>query len=181
MAAKPVTDEHGGTRIVDLMLGKSLENAQNRREHLVVELKAPRVKLGHKVAQIRDYAAAIAQDSQFDKETTSWDFWVISTDVSDAVRRQTTQRNRATGILDDYGDLNVRIWAKTWGQIIEDARHRLKFVRAQLQYTSGRDEAIAYLHEKHRDFVPEPLREADAGGAHRADEAAAPVARAEER
>jgi hypothetical protein len=163
LAATPVTDEEGRTRIVDLMLGKSLENSQNRREHLVVELKAPAVKLGHKeVAQIRDYAAAIAEDTQFDKESTTWDFWVISTDMADAVRRQTTQRNRAAGILDDYGDLNVRIWAKTWGQIITDARHRLKFVRSHLEYTSGYDEAIKYLHERHRDFVPDVLRLDDA-------------------
>jgi hypothetical protein len=162
LAAEAVTDEDGRTRIVDLMLGKSLENAQNRREHLVVELKAPSVRLGHKeVAQIRDYAAAIAEDSQFDKETTTWDFWVVSTEMSDAVRRQSTQRNRAAGILDDYGELNVRIWAKTWGQIIGDARHRLKFVRSQLAYTPGYHDAIAYLHERHREFVPEPLRLVD--------------------
>jgi len=38
LAAEKVTDEHGRTRIVDLMLAKSLEHAANRREHLVVEL-----------------------------------------------------------------------------------------------------------------------------------------------
>jgi hypothetical protein len=162
MAARPVTDAEGRTRIVDLMLGKSIENARDRREHLVVELKAPAVKLGHReLAQIRDYATAVANDMQFDKDRTWWDFWVVSTDIADAVRQQTVQRDRPVGLIDEYADVNVRIWAKTWGQIIEDARHRLKFVRRQLNYASGRDEAIEYLHERYREFIPQPLRRDD--------------------
>lgn len=159
LAAEHVTDEHGKTRIVDLMLGKSLEHAANRREHLVIELKRPSVTVGHKeVAQIRDYAQAVATDDQFDKAKTQWDFWVISTSMDDAIRRQANQRNREPGLLDDYDDLNVRIWAKTWGEVIQEATHRMKFVRQQLEYTSGRDEAIQYLHDRHQEFVPEPLR-----------------------
>lgn len=162
LAAEDVTDEHGRTRIVDLMLAKSLEHAANRREHLVIELKRPSVKVGHKeVAQIRDYAQAVADDAQFDKATTQWDFWVVSTEMDDAIKRQANQRNREPGLLDDYEDVNVRIWAKTWAQIIQDGTHRLKFVRQQLEYTSGRDQAIQYLHERHEDYVPEPLRAID--------------------
>jgi hypothetical protein len=158
MAAENVTDEHGRTRIVDLMLAKSLEHSANRRGHVVIELKRPSVSIGHKeVAQIRDYAQAVADDAQFDKTATQWDFWVVSTDMDDAIKRQANQRNREPGLLDDYEGVNVRIWAKTWGQIIQDATHRLKFVRQQLEYTSGRDQAIQYLHERHRDYVPDPL------------------------
>lgn len=78
--------------------------------------------------------------------------------MGDAIRRQANQRNREPGLLDDYEDVHVRIWAKAWGQIIRDATHRLKFVRQQLEYTFGRDEAIQYLHERHPEYVPEPLR-----------------------
>jgi len=113
------------------------------------------VRIGHtEVAQIRDYAQAVADDAQFDKATTQWDFWIVSTEMDDAIKRQANQRNREPGLLDDYDDVNVRIWAKTWGQIIQDATHRLKFVRQQLEYTSSRDEAIQYLHERHREYVP---------------------------
>jgi hypothetical protein len=55
----------------------------------------------------------------------------------------------------------VRIWAKMWGQIIQDATHRLNFVRQQLEYTSGRAQAIQYLHERHREYVPAPLQVAE--------------------
>ena len=145
------------------MLAKSLEHAANRREHLVIELKRPSVRIGHtEVAQIRDYAQAVADDAQFDKATTQWDFWIVSTEMDDAIKRQANQRNREPGLLDDYDEVNVRIWAKTWGQIIQDATHRLKFVRQQLEYTSGRDQAIQYLHERHREYVPAPLQLAEA-------------------
>lgn len=160
LAPEPVTDEQGRPRIVDLMLGKSMEEAHNRREHLVLELKAPGVKVGHKeAAQIRDYAQAIASDSQFDKATTRWEFWVVSTEMHDVIHQQANQRHRPAGVLDDYEALNVRIWARTWGEIIGDVRHRLKFVRGQLDYSSGRDEALEYLHRRHADFVPEPLKQ----------------------
>lgn len=162
LAAEKVTDEHGRARIVDLMLAKSLEHAANRREHLVVELKRPSVRIGHtEVAQIRDYAQAVADDAQFDKASTQWDFWIVSTAMDDAIKRQANQRNREPGLLDDYDEVNVRIWAKTWGQIIQDATHRLKFVRQQLEYTSARDQAIQYLHERHREYVPAPLQLAE--------------------
>ncbi len=164
LAAQPVTDEDGRTRIVDLMLAKSLEEAQNSREHLVIELKAPRVELGHReLDQVRDYAQSVANDSQFDTQTTHWDFWVISGDMRDVVKRQANQRGRAAGLLDDWQDGNVRIWARTWAQVIQDARHRLTFVRGRLQYTSGRDAALQYLRDRHGEFVPKPLREAEAG------------------
>lgn len=158
LAAEPVTDEDGRTRIVDLMLAKSQEEAQNRREHLVVELKSPKVKLGHKeVDQIRDYATAVAEDPQFDKSRTHWDFWIVSSDAKEVIQRQASQRGRPLGLLDDYEGINVRIWVKTWGQLIQDARHRLKFVRSQLQYASDHDKAIRYLHERHREYVPESV------------------------
>jgi hypothetical protein len=99
LAAEKVTDEHGRTRIVDLMLAKSLEHAANRREHLVVELKRPSLRIGHtEVAQIRDYAQAVADDAQFDKATTQWDFWLVSTEMDDAIKRQLTSAtaNRAS-------------------------------------------------------------------------------------
>lgn len=166
LAPAPVTDEQGRTRIVDLMLAKSLEEAQNRREHLVIELKAPSVNIGHKeLDQIRDYATAVAKDPQFDKATTRWDFWIVSTDMKEVAHRQASQRNREPGLVDEYDDLNVRIWAETWGQITRDARHRLKFLRGQLDYTSSRDEAVEYLHRRHADFVPEPLRTEEEGAA----------------
>ncbi len=50
-----VTDPEGHSRIVDLMLARSLGQSRNRREHLVVELKRPSVNVGDdQAAQIRE-------------------------------------------------------------------------------------------------------------------------------
>jgi hypothetical protein len=42
---EPVTDAEGHHRIVDLMLARALPQARDRLEHLVIELKAPSVKV----------------------------------------------------------------------------------------------------------------------------------------
>ena len=60
---EPVRDERGKIQIVDIALGRALRLNQNRREHLVVELKRPSVILGRdEITQIEGYAAAVASD-----------------------------------------------------------------------------------------------------------------------
>jgi hypothetical protein len=163
LAPQPVTDEDGRTRIVDLMLGRSIEQRRQRREHLVVELKAPSVKIGlDELNQIERYADAVVNDSQFDLKTTRWDFVVVSGELSSTAANRANQRGRDPGLVVDFEDADVRVWAKTWGQIIEDAKHRMKYVRNALGYHPDRDAAVRYLHDRHRDFVPAPLeREAE--------------------
>jgi hypothetical protein len=57
--AEPVADHEGRTRIVDLMLARSMPQNRDLREHLVVELKAPHVRVGDDEAgQIRLLPAA---------------------------------------------------------------------------------------------------------------------------
>ena len=65
---RPVTDADGGDRRIDFMFGRVLELNQNAREHLVVEIKRPSLKVGRKeVGQIEDYARAVASDSRFER------------------------------------------------------------------------------------------------------------------
>lgn len=55
-----VTDAEGHSRIIDLMLSKATHFA-DRREHLVVELKRPAVRLTQtELGQITNYAVAVA-------------------------------------------------------------------------------------------------------------------------
>src|SRR3984893_18246422 len=53
--------------IVDLMLSRAQKrHRDNDYEHLVIELKAPRVRLGAKeLTQIKDYALSVAGDARF--------------------------------------------------------------------------------------------------------------------
>ncbi|CNG82657.1 histidine kinase [Mycobacterium tuberculosis] len=72
------------------MLGHALRGSSGR-EHLVVELKAPSVKVGQaEVGQIKSYAEAVVSDPQFADARVKWDFWVISTEMDNVVRRDAT-------------------------------------------------------------------------------------------
>ena len=51
----------------------------------------------------------------------------------------------------------MRVWARTWGELIEDASFRLKFVRDQLGYDPSTQQAFKYLREAHAQFVPEEI------------------------
>lgn len=64
----PVLDADGNQRRIDFMFGRALELNQNVREHLVVEIKRPTVRLGREETdQIEDYARAVAEDSRFNR------------------------------------------------------------------------------------------------------------------
>lgn len=61
------------------------------------------------------------------------------------MRRQANQRDKPPGLLHDDATLNVWVWVKTWGQVIEDARARLDFFQQQLEYQVTDAQALSYL------------------------------------
>jgi len=42
---------------------------------------------------------------------------------------------------------------RTWGEIIEDCEHRMKFFQAALKVQASRDEGIEYLRSRHAEYV----------------------------
>lgn len=77
--------------IVDLMLSRAVRRHRaNDFEHLVVELKAPKVKLkSEHVIQIEEYAAAVDGDDRFKRVPgVRWHFWLVSDDYDDYVARR---------------------------------------------------------------------------------------------
>lgn len=73
-----VLDGEGHRRIVDLMLARSVPHGRQKHEHLVVELKAPRIVLGaDEITQIRRYAQAVARDARFNRLKVKWDFVLV--------------------------------------------------------------------------------------------------------
>lgn len=150
----PVTDPEGHNRIVDLMLARSLGQSRNRREHLVVELKRPSVNIGDdEAAQIRKYAGAVAQDERFDSVEVEWDFMVIGTKVVGTPAIERRSSDRPFGQIMNAG--GIRVWALTWAEIMDNALHRLKFVRQHLDYQPSAAEAIRYLRETHARYLPD--------------------------
>ncbi|MDD5059072.1 MAG: hypothetical protein PHQ60_14485 [Sideroxydans sp.] len=69
-------------------------------------------------------------------------------------KSEANQRNRPRGMVSDNADLNITVWAKTWAEVINDARSRLRFVNQQLAYQADDDSAKAYLNKAHAKFIP---------------------------
>jgi hypothetical protein len=148
--------------IVDLMLARGIPQGRNRLEHLVVELKRPSVAIGPKeLQQVRDYAFAVASDDRFSKTDVEWDFYAVSTSLAGTVEEDASQVGQPQGLATTYKDGRVRVWAKTWAELIQDARHRHKFVKDRLDYAPSAQEAFRYLKEAHAEFLPEAV---DGGG-----------------
>jgi hypothetical protein len=155
----PVRREDGRQGIVDLLLGRA-HRGSSGREHLVVELKAPKVKIGHvEVGQIKSYAQAVVSDPQFRDARVAWDFWVLSTEMDDVVRRDATAPNRPPGCIAEW-EGGVRIWARTWSEIIDDCEDRLHFYRDRLNHDPATEHAMEYLRRVHGTVMPEATTQA---------------------
>lgn len=154
----PVRRADGSRGIVDLMLSQQRRGV-TRREHLVVELKRPSVTITQtEVGQIKSYADAVATDAQFHAIDVQWDFWLVSSELDSTVARDASQPDRPPGQLTGW-DSNIRIWAKTWSQLIEECEARLRYFKEALEYDASQEHAADYINQAHEaETVPVPLR-----------------------
>lgn len=158
----PVKRVDGSMGRLDLLLSAAATE-HDRNRHLVIELKAPKVTVGDKeLSQIKSYAKAVAADARFANSATVWDFWLVATGMDEDVKQEATQRDRPRGLvfepdMKSAPDTNVRVWVRTWGEIIEDCRRRLSFFQERLQHDPSLDEARAYLARQHGEVIPQGL------------------------
>lgn len=126
----PVTDTEGHTRIVDLMLSKASLHG-DRRQHLVVELKRPKLRLTQpELNQITNYAIAVSRDERFAAANVGWDFWLLGNDMDDIVEELSNRPGDPPGLV--HKGASYRIWVRRWAEIIEENRQRLHFYREHL-------------------------------------------------
>ena len=144
---EPVKRLDGTRGIVDLMLSRRVpSNRENEREHLIVELKAPTVKVGREeTGQIKGYAFAVQKDERFKGVPTRWTFWLLANDLDDFATQEVRQSQKPEGLLWEADDPNTRIWVKTWAQIIHECRTRLKIFQQALNYSADKDASLGYL------------------------------------
>ena len=151
----PVLLSNGKQGRIDLMLSKTTQPRDGEYDYLVVELKRPSQKIDDTVVpQIERYAMAVANDPRFNGQKCRWTFLVISNEMDDYARSRAGQRGWPSGKLYDDAKLNITVWAKTWAEIIGDARTKLKFINSQLDYEANRDTSKAYLKKAHSRFIP---------------------------
>jgi hypothetical protein len=153
--------ENGKQGRIDLMLHKVVQPRAGEYDYLVVELKRPSQKVNSDVlSQIEGYAMAVAKDERFRDVPARWSFIAISNELDEYAARKASQRNRPKGLVYDDAELNVTVWARSWADVINDARARLRFINQQLAYGATRESAKAYLRKTHAHFIP-PATEDD--------------------
>jgi hypothetical protein len=126
-------------------------------EHLVVELKRPSVSIGRdELQQIEDYAYAVSTDERFNQPNVQWQFWIIGNELHPFVRDKADSPDTPQGVAAQ--GRRYRVIAKTWAEVITDAKHRLKFFQEALRMSSTKADGLEYLRQAHAKLLPELLR-----------------------
>jgi len=150
-------------RIPDLFLAATkFEEFTKTHHHLIVELKAPRVKIGRKeIAQVKDYALVISESPQFDKHSTQWEFMVVSSDIQEKAEWELTEsKDHRPGCDLDRED--CRIFVRRWGELVDERKAELDFATSLLQQRTENLEELDYFRRKFGDLLPASLRNAPA-------------------
>ncbi|AVT82995.1 ATP-binding protein [Rhodopseudomonas palustris] len=163
LAAEPVFDTEGNVAIIDLMLSQRVPTATDLvRRHLVVELKRPSQPINEEVlSQIKKYAKAVAADDRFKASGVEWDFLAISNHFTEDAEMDARQANKPRGLIVEYDEphTKIRVWAKTWGQLIQEAEGRLTFYRRRLQYQANDVQALKYLKAINSQYLSEEVKQ----------------------
>jgi hypothetical protein len=156
---EPVLRSDGTQGIVDLMLSRLVPQPKpDQREHLVVELKAPSVKIDNAaMLQLQSYAEAVAQDARFKDSGTKWVFWALSNELKESVRNTARQPGRPEGTYYEDPERRYTVWVKTWGQLVLECKARLQFFQNHLKYAADNESALAYLRAAHAKYLPPGL------------------------
>ncbi|WP_207953583.1 hypothetical protein [Vreelandella lionensis] len=146
----------GSTGRLDLMLHRAVQPRSDEYDYLVVELKRPSQKINSDVlTQIEKYAIAVANDERFHGVKVRWNFVAVSNELDDFAKRRAKQRGKPPGVIFEDDELNITVWAKSWADIINDARAKLSFVNSRLSYEADSESAKQYLKLAHAKFIPD--------------------------
>lgn len=150
---EPVRTLDGKKGVVDLMLSRSIPSSQPEQlEHLVIELKAPKVDIDQKaVTQLEGYANAVATDERFRLVDARWSFWIVSNDLApyalQRLRGAASAKFRRGLFHDAEEPPIIRMWMKTWGQLTTEARARLTVFQKELNFSLDRNDSLQFLQE----------------------------------
>lgn len=155
MIDQPVKRIDGKVGIVDLMLPRSVpQNHADEREHLIVELKRPSVKIGaEEITQVKKYAFTVAEDERFRHLKTRWNFWVLSNDLDAYARAETRQKGKARGLVYQAEDGTIEVWVKTWSEVLAECKSRMRFVQQNLQANVDKDSSLKYLKRTYEKYL----------------------------
>jgi hypothetical protein len=152
---EPVKVINKARGIVDLMLSRAQRRHRaNDIEHLVIELKAPKTKIkADHLTQIEGYALAVEEDARFNRiEGVRWHFWIVSDEYDAQVGARIRNGVDPLRRLIQKGP-RVSIGVKTWGELLEENKARLQFLKEKLEHRADEGRALEYLQDRHREFL----------------------------
>ena len=154
---KPVLKPDGKHGRLDLMLSRKIQIAGSKiQEHLVVEFKRPKKKIGRdEVNQILAYASAVARDERFHTSSVNWVFWLVGNSIDDSLIDDLTQQDREPGVIRNSKNPPTKVLVKTWAQIIEDCNSRLQFFSDELKYVPDSRESLEKVRDICKKYVPD--------------------------
>jgi len=122
--------------ITDLFFYSEKIIDKDKREVLVVELKAPKVKLGIKeLEQVKKYAYEIEQSGKF-SEKLKFKIILIGTNINDRAKyeieaAQEKEENPYFYFRSKKG--NIEIWVLKWSDLFENLKRKLKYMSNELE------------------------------------------------
>lgn len=127
---------------IDSFMGRVVPNAnRHHREYLLIELKRPSLSVGRKeMDQLEDYVNALVSQPDFINTSTSWNFYLVTSEYDEVVGKRVTQQERPVGLFMDH--TNYKVWIKTWGEIIRDCEGRVEFIQEKLRIDVSDEEIL---------------------------------------
>jgi hypothetical protein len=125
---------------VDSFMGRELPKGNRQhREYLLVELKRPSKIVARKeLDQLEDYVNAIVGQPDYVNTTTTWNFFLVTTESAADVAPRLNQVNRPPGLYIDGP--SYKVWVKSWAELFRDCEARLDFVQEKLKIEVSDDE-----------------------------------------
>ncbi|MEP4892241.1 MAG: DNA mismatch repair protein, partial [Aliiglaciecola sp.] len=92
-------------------------------------------------------------DERFLHLDTRWSFWVISNDLDNFATMRTRQSGRPRGQIYQSEDGKVEIWVKSWAEVIEESKARMRFVQEHLQANVDKESSLKYLAKTYEKYL----------------------------
>ena len=119
--------------ITDLFMYSERILDEEKREVLIVELKAPKVKISPKeLGQVRKYATQIAQ-SPYAPNDIRFVVLLVGSDINKEAQLEITGKEGNPYFLMSPKNSNVNVYVMRWVDIIEKSRRRLQYLSSLLK------------------------------------------------
>lgn len=125
--------------ITDLFFYNERKLGNNRREVMIVELKAPYCKLSQKeLNQVEKYAFKIEEMAAFPKENTTYKIILISSDITKMAKSMLKSGRKDPNDPFKYRTMtedgeDIRIYMMTWRELIDIDRQKLTYMSDTLK------------------------------------------------